>query len=261
MTPLSELPLHPSADRFEDLPAEEQELVRTTAREMNSLVFHYAVPVTLSLTTEPWDSGALNTGSAALVRFEGQTFALTAAHVVQRVEDRQSEGEPVGLFLAETLIETPERVHWVDEANDLALVTVTEEEATQVGTWVYEFRPDDTPLVPPVHVYVLFVGFPRALRSRDAQGNTVWGAQSSLLRVTTSGSAHFNCRFEREEWISTHGDEIPPPGSNQGGLSGGPVFLVGKLHFPLVGVVTDFHDAFEGLEVLRVQSTNVLPFF
>ena len=66
------------------------------------------------------------------------------------------------------------------------------------------------------------------------------------------------CQFERDQWVTSQ-EAIPPSGTPLGGLSGGPVFMMQQLHYPLVGVITEFHDAFEDLEVLRVQGIAHLP--
>jgi hypothetical protein len=183
-------------------------------------------------------------------------FAVTANHVIQKVFDRRNSGEPVGVFLSDVSIPIPDRLHWHDSEADLALLSVTEGEAAQIGTWIYEGAGLDH--VPPEGTHVLSVGFPVYLRTGSDSTDVEYGAASALLQVTSSSDRHFCCRFEREDWIATHG-EIPPPGTQFGGLSGGPVFLVGRLHFPMVGIITDFHDAFDSLDVLRVQSILDLP--
>jgi len=58
--------------------------------------------------------------------------------------------------------------------------------------------------------------------------------------------------IERKDLISFDGGPLPPPGTDMGGLSGGPVLLVDALNCPLVGVVTDRCEmSFAELEILK----------
>ena len=59
-------------------------------------------------------------------------------------------------------------------------------------------------------------------------------------------------RIERMDLISFDGGPLPEPGTNMGGLSGGPVLLVDTLSYPLVGVVTDrCQMSFAELEIIQ----------
>jgi hypothetical protein len=66
-----------------------------------------------------------------------------------------------------------------------------------------------------------------------------------MLQITTVREDYAVCQFLRENWVTydTHG--VPPPGTDLGGMSGGPVLLVGKLDYPLVGLVYQFSRDFE----------------
>jgi len=66
-----------------------------------------------------------------------------------------------------------------------------------------------------------------------------------LLQVTAVGSDYAVCQFFRENWISFDEHGVPPPGTELGGISGGPVVQLRNLDYPLVGVVSEFSTDFE----------------
>lgn len=145
---MHELPFHPSAERFEDLPPDEQRRIVETSQHMHSLVYQYAVPITIGRTSFETDPLPVNNGSSALIRSASGTFAVTAEHVVRKVRERRDKGESVGLFLGEVQIPLPDRLHWYDSAQDLALLSLTENQVSRVGKWVYDL-PNDQDIVLP----------------------------------------------------------------------------------------------------------------
>jgi hypothetical protein len=63
------------------------------------------------------------------------------------------------------------------------------------------------------------------------------------------------CHIKRKDLISFNGGPLPEPGAEMGGLSGGPVLLVGNLSYPLVGLITDrCYMSSADLEILRVAT-------
>src|SRR5690606_32705876 len=114
---------------------------------------------------------------------------------------------------------------------------------------IYELDAAEVIPLPSPGSFVVCVGFPQYLRENGDPYSLRYGAQSACLRVTTAGEDYFVCQFERDQWLSFFDGAIPPPGTEIGGMSGGPVLLVGRLHFPLVGVVIEFHVDYELLYV------------
>ena len=60
---------------------------------------------------------------------------------------------------------------------------------------------------------------------------------------------------KQDRMVNITGPDVPGPGSDLGGMSGGPVFLMRDLVYPLVGVVTDFSPTWE---LLRVSHLGAL---
>ena len=57
--------------------------------------------------------------------------------------------------------------------------------------------------------------------------------------------------------VGSHTLSVPPADLDYGGWSGGPVFLVGDLAYPLVGVVSQFQGTYELLRIALVNSVNL----
>jgi len=97
--------------------------------------------------------------------------------------------------------------------------------------------------------YVLVAGYPKIGREQLGPAKVFFKAMSARFHVTAVGNHHLICQWERTDFINFGGPEIPEPGTDLGGLSGGPVFLERRLSYPLVGVISQFQ---EGFELLRV---------
>ena len=82
------LPDRASTERFENLPASEQELVRTTGRQLLSYASSYAASVAIG---DRETGSLLSTASAVLVRLGNQLVAVTADHVVRAFEQKAVE--------------------------------------------------------------------------------------------------------------------------------------------------------------------------
>lgn len=102
---------------------------------------------------------------------------------------------------------------------------------------------------------VLVSGFPAVNREIDRTSATIRaGALSAMFRVTTVGYGYCMCQIVHKELVSCEGP-LPEPGTEMGGLSGGPVLLVSELSYPLVGIITDqCQIAFADFEALRIAT-------
>jgi len=107
--------------------------------------------------------------------------------------------------------------------------------------------------------YVVASGYPAFTREYPGPQEIGFGCLSSLHRVSAAGDGYAMCQFEREHWVSMTPEEMPPPGTSLGGLSGGPVLLVGELSYPIVAVVTEFLTEFELLRLTTLSGLNWLP--
>jgi hypothetical protein len=145
---------------------------------------------------------------------------------------------------------------WQDQENDLAFLELQNEEVDQVGVAVCDPLYGWPPPHPKPGDYVLISGFPGVLRSQPHARAIDFAALSTLLQVTTARDRYLVCQFEREHWVSYDINGVPPPGTDWGGMSGGPVLLVRNLAYPLVGLVSEFSRDYE---LLYLRTLSHLP--
>jgi hypothetical protein len=112
------------------------------------------------------------------------------------------------------------------------------------------------PPKPAIGDRLLFAGYPGQLREHEEDNVMDFGSFTGLLSATSVRERHVLVQFKREHLISNDGRELPPVGADFGGMSGGPVFLVRNLMYPLVGVITEHNSAFE---LMRMATLNHLP--
>jgi hypothetical protein len=111
------------------------------------------------------------------------------------------------------------------------------------------------PMPPAKGQNVLLAGYPQKLRELDqAAGKIGAGPYSAMLPVIEAGEGYFQCHLNTADLISYDENPLPDPDADLGGLSGGPVLLVGALHYPLVGIITDQKNLFDELHLIRVAT-------
>lgn len=82
-----------------------------------------------------------------------------------------------------------------------------------------------------------------------------------MFRVTSSEDGYCMCQIAQEDLISFDGVPSPTPGTDMGGISGGPALLVTHLNYPLVGVITaHWHLEAAPFELLRIATLERVEF-
>jgi hypothetical protein len=134
------------------------------------------------------------------------------------------------------------RVVWEDAQKDISVLKLSEEEASRLkGKCIFASPPQWPPSVPENGAAILIAGYPKYLRELNALESKIeCGPYSAMLRAKNVGDGYFYCQIEQEELISFNGGPLPDPKTFLGGLSGGPVFLVDKISYPVVGVISGF---------------------
>lgn len=220
---------------------------------MTRFVFRRAAAVLIA--PRPGAPGRVANGSAFVVGLPSGPYLGTAWHVVSAWLKWTAEGEDLIFQVGGTALNPVERLVWKDETNDIAFLRLAEGEQDRIGISECEPVLGWPPPHPVVGSYVLVSGFPGIQRLRIAADEMDFGAFSTLLQVTAIHDRHLVCQFEREHWLS-HTGRIPPPGTNLGGMSGGPVLLSKNLAYPLVGLVSEFSQTYE---LLFVKTLSHLP--
>lgn len=226
----------------------------------------FVVPAFFGSRPQPGTPATVNSGSAALVRRNGQLLALTCSHVLEGYRRRLAEG-PCIFQLGDCELDPLALLKAEDTGLDYALIALTEEQGREIANPGGAF--DGTSFCdvgpwPPGEVkegdFVAFGGFPGELRVAEAFDQLSFGSYSSGgSKVTSSRETHLVCQFERDKWVK-HGHE-PEPQTIRG-LSGGPVFAIrhskeaGIMTYDFIGHIYEFSEDYE---LLYIRLARVLP--
>lgn len=139
----------------------EPQRLRDAADQLNRYAFRHATPILIAPPGAAPDD--IRSASGFLLRLGHHTYLGTAWHVVQYWIGRLAQDSHV-LFQVGGASFAPDSIAWRDEANDLVLLHVSDDERDRIDASVCE----PLPAWPPAHLAAgndLFVcGFPRQLR-------------------------------------------------------------------------------------------------
>jgi hypothetical protein len=227
------------AQQFRQLTAEDQARYIAINRQMARFARDHAVPIIFAPPLSV--GGKINGASGCVMRLGPDTFLITASHVVGGYEERIQAGEVLNWQVGDLPPFDPiPRIVWRDGERDIVLLSLTENEARSIGPCIISAPPKWPPPIPREGQLVLVGGYPKALREEKPSSGWIGaGPYSAVSKVTITGTGYCKCVIERTDLISFDGKPLPEPGTDMGGLSGGPVLLVDTINYPLVGVVTD----------------------
>jgi len=225
--------------QFRQLSAEDQARYLAVNRQMAGFARDHSVPIIFAPPLSI--GGKINGASGCVVRIGADTSLFTASHVLGGYEERLRAGERLNWQAGNLPPFDPiSRVAWRDRQRDIVVLRITENEAQSIGPCIISAPAMWPPPVPREGQLVLVGGYPKALREeRPSSGWIGAGPYSAVFKVTTVGDGYCKCVIERKDLISFDGRPLPEPGTDMGGISGGPVLLVDTLGYPLIGVVTD----------------------
>jgi hypothetical protein len=242
------------AEQFQRLSADEQACYLAINREMVRLARDHAVPIIFAPPLSI--GGRINGASGCVIQLARGTFVVTASHVVLGYEQRLERGEILNWQVGNLPPFDPlARIVWRDKENDIVLLGISREEASNIGPCLISAPPTWPPPVPKAGQLVLVGGYPKSLREEAlAPGWIGSGPYSAIFRVTLAEDCKFKCAIERRDLISFEGP-LPASGIDMGGLSGGPVLLVDILSYPVVGIVTGrCNMGIADLEIIEIAS-------
>lgn len=225
------------AERFQRLSAEDRALYTGRCQRMVEFARAHAVPIIFAPPLS--QRGEVNGATGCLVRLAQGTFVVTASHVLNGYEHRRKDGEALHWQVGKLPPFDPvTRIAWHDEQRDVVFLRISAEEAQGIGPCITSTPSRWPPPAPDPGQLVLVAGYPGLLRDVDAAGGRIGaGPYSTMLRVTSSGDGYCTCQIAQEDLVSFDGSPLPDPGTNMGGVSGGPVLLMAP-NYPLVGIVT-----------------------
>jgi len=241
-------------DKFSDLTPAEQRRVLTAGYEMTQLSHRHAAAVCIA--PPPSIGGKVNSGTGFVVALDGKHYFGTAWHVAAKWFERKAKGEHVLFQVRDALLNPEGRIAWKNEDDDIVFIELTRAELNEIGISSCEPLAGWPPRQPKVGSYVLVSGFPSVIRRQPTETRIEFNSLNSLLQVTTVGERHIVCQFQREHWVHFGGHGSPPPGTDLGGISGGPVLSVGNLSYPLIGAALEFQRNFE---LLYIRTLAHLP--
>jgi hypothetical protein len=243
------------AERFDRLLAEDQARYIALTQQLTDFARDHAVPIIFAPPLSI--GGKLNGATGFVLRLEAGTFVITASHVLAEYKNRTQAGETLHWQVGDLPpFEPISRIAWRDCARDIVLLRISDEEARGIGRYRISEPVSWPPCLPREGQFVAMAGYPQVLRDEDTSlGLIRSGPWSALFPVRAVEEGRCTCVIERKDLISFNGGPLPEPGMHVGGLSGGPVLLVGNPSPPLVGVITDVCQLTDGEVEIFVVAT------
>jgi hypothetical protein len=207
---------------------------------------------------------ALNNASCFFLDFSGQLFLATAAHVYDGyLEAKQKSGKRNIICHIDNVLFDPEaRIRGYNRDLDIATFEYSYDDLMTMGKQAIA----TTPWPPPEPIETnaaFFGGFPGISRLWLRRNAVSFGLHLAQTAITIVTDRQITCRFNREDWLPIEGRRIPPPGTDLGGLSGGPVLLPlgteeGVWHLCLGGVIKQAQTSpdFETIVAVRAHFIN-----
>jgi Trypsin-like peptidase domain len=240
------------AQQFQQLSFADQARYIAVNQQMARFARDHGVPIIFAPPRSR--GGKINGASGSVLQMGSGAVIATASHVLEGYETRTAAGESLNWQVGNLPPFDPiPRIAWRSRDLDIVLLRITADEARSIGPCIISAPPKWPPVRTQEGQLVLVGGYPKALREQDIQGGSIGaGPYSAVFKVTAVGEGCCKCMIERRDLISFDGGPLPPPGTDMGGLSGGPVLLVDALSYPLVGVVTDRCEmSFAEFEILK----------
>jgi S1-C subfamily serine protease len=241
---------------FLKLPVDTRTRILDEMRSISELVYQHTGAIIIS--PPPSRAAEIRSASCSIVEVEGNSYLLTAEHVLARYEELVAEDDTLEWQVGDLRFKPDNRVVLRDRSSDFALVQLRRTELP-----LLKIPPLSAPAGwPPPSLkagdYVAVAGFPGAQRQRLSEKRVHFDAITGIFRVTTVGDGYCMCQWEREHFVTFRPPGAPPEGADLAGMSGGPVLLIGGIAFPLVGAVSEFQKSFEILRLSTLWGAGVL---
>jgi len=228
---------------FKALPAAYQQFLLAYGGAIGERVRDHVVQLIIGLPGGATPASEAHHGSAVLA-FTGTTLCLcTAQHVVAKYRTLRQKDDRV-VFQAGNVSFDPEpRILFESAADDLIVLGMNGSDQHRITalTWMCSDWPPHCPLV---DEFVAFAGLPTDYRI-NAGAELQFAVVGGILQVISVSGNKFKCYMNRETLIKVRGTHVPPPGTNLGGMSGGPVFRLVNGEPDLCGIITDFGQSLE----------------
>jgi len=188
----------------------------------------------------------LTNGTATLVQFGRNRFAVTCSHVLEKYRRTPDAILQIGNIKLDPTVQLVAE----HPTADLATIRISESQAEGLtacdGMRAEFFQPTSWPpaTVRENHCVAL-CGYPGKWRQRmSPEKIDFYGYSIGATAVTSAGEDRFACLFERQRWVSSFRHELQDL-EELGGMSGGPVFRLGYLQWELVGFIYEFSPQYD----------------
>ena len=203
----------------------------------------------------------VRSGTITFVDLGAGPFGITCQHVIACYRKMRESMEEVVFQIGGVEIDPLSQLVDENPKIDLATIGLTTELARAIGSdgeiGSCVFRPRTWP--PPVLKvgdYVAFGGFPASLKRVISFDELVFGSLSNgASQISSVSDFQFVSKFDREYWVVAFGGERHLTSKAFGGMSGGPAFIHRELYWDLVGIVSEYSEAYD---VVRFASTRAL---
>ena len=233
----------------ESMPSKEE--FRALGQQVAKFPMRFAKAVIIGERPSPERPIKVSTGTATLVQLPVGVVAITCEHVVCQALASRAQ-HPATLFqLGNSAIELERQLIDQNHDRDIATILIDEEQleeilgGDEIGSDVFAPKTWPPPR-PTLQDCVTFGGFPGVLREIKSFQDLIFGTWScAISQVHSSSERQFATHFERKQWERAYGDPILMNLAVLGGMSGGPAFVLREMHWDLVGIVKEYHEAFD----------------
>lgn len=185
-----------------------------------------------------------DTATVTFIEFEGKTYAVTAAHVIEAFA-QQADAEKIehesyflptgrGILIQPPFIPAP--VEWPDKAPDIALRQIDDRLPAHIGKKAFVLLSEEMPAFP--IPYAGAVGFP-TLEKNIAQGTDGQRLAMPCVHAIAEGVGSTE-HADQVQFYSEIANEVAV--SSLSGMSGGPVFWSDGERLGLIGFVKQALD-------------------
>jgi len=204
-------------------------------------------------------SAEANNATGVFLQLDRDHYVLTAQHVVDGFVKKVTEDWPAHFQVNNLVLNPLRRVVFSDPHNDLALLAIDSSEVGEIGKTPY--RPvGEWPTAPPKEgAFVQLTGFAKANRINGDSGRVENFSLHMAGYVMPQHSGNFGVRIERDGIPTENVDLAVPPGKSLGGMSGGPVMLLGPEPLPLLGVISEMSGMMDTVFVSSVTHLRIPP--
>jgi hypothetical protein len=191
----------------------------------------------------------LNCGSVFFLDAGGGPFGVTASHVIQALREAKHDHQDLVVQMGSVTFDPSDLLLGDDPTRDLATFRIDERAVAPLRKKPH-IDPGRWPPPRPREGRGVFFGGYRGPEGKlfSLTERVPWDFWHGFGPVTGVFDDQLTMRFERADWVSRPGQQVPPLGAEWGGTSGGPMFALFEteiVYFRLGGVIKQYSAGVE----------------